>query len=47
VGDKFTELRDDTVAAFEESTGDLPSDVELGQIHAIVRDYLADEKENQ
>jgi hypothetical protein len=37
---KFEELRDDTVLAFEESTGDLPSDVELGQIQALVRDYV-------
>lgn len=42
---EFEELRDDTVAAFEDSTGDLPSDIELGQINAIVRDYLAGEKE--
>lgn len=37
---KFEELRDDTVLAFEESTGELPSDVELGQIEMLVREYV-------
>lgn len=40
MGDKFSELRDDTIAAFEESTGDLPSDVEMGQISMLVNEYL-------
>lgn len=39
---KFEELRDDTVLAFEESTGDLPSDVELGQIEMLAREYVED-----
>ena len=41
---KFEELRDDTALAFEESTGEPPSDVELGEIQALVRDYIEEEK---
>lgn len=41
---KYEELRDDTVLAFEESTGELPSDVELGQIEMLVREYVEDSK---
>lgn len=37
---KFEDLRNDTIDAFEESTGSLPSDVEMGQINMLVRDYL-------
>lgn len=37
---KFEELRDETIDAFEESVGSLPSDVEMGQINMLVRDYL-------
>ncbi len=42
---KYEELRDDTVLAFEESTGDLPSDVEMGQIQMLVKEYIENESE--
>jgi hypothetical protein len=38
--DPFTVLRDDTIEAFEQSTGELPSDVEMGTINMVVREYL-------
>lgn len=41
---KFEELRDDTVEAFEESTGSLPSDVEMGQISMLVREYVENDE---
>lgn len=44
---KFEELRDDTVNAFEESTGSLPSDVEMGQINMLVHEYLESNEEKR
>ncbi len=41
---KFEELRDDTIDAFEESTGSLPSDVEMGQINMLVHEYMESEQ---
>jgi hypothetical protein len=41
---KFEELVNDTVIAFEESTGEPPQPPELGEIQAIVRDYIEEEK---
>ena len=43
---RYEELRDDTVEAFEESTGSLPSDVEMGQIQMLTREYVQQEQEN-
>lgn len=42
---RFEELRDDTVNAFEQLTTELPSDVEMGQINMLVRDYVNEESE--
>lgn len=42
---EFEEMRDDTVDAFEQSTGELPSDVEMGQINMLVKDYLNEENQ--
>ena len=42
---RFEELRDDTVEAFEESTGSLPSDVEMGQINMLVHEYMENDSE--
>lgn len=41
---RFEELRDDTVEAYYESVGDLPSDVEMGQINMLVREYVENEE---
>ena len=43
---RYEELRDDTVDAFEQSTGELPSDVEMGQIQMLAREYVQQEQEN-
>lgn len=40
-------LRDDTVLAFEESTGDLPNDYEMAVINIKVDEYLDTEPEQQ
>lgn len=40
---RFEELRDDVIDAFEQSTGSLPSDVEMGQINMLTREYLEGE----
>lgn len=44
---RYEELRDDTVEAFEESTGSLPSDVEMGQINMLTREYVDNEEQNK
>lgn len=41
---KFEELRDDTIESFWESTGEPPSDVEMGQISMLVHEYLEGEQ---
>ncbi len=43
---RYEELRDDTIDAFEESTGSLPSDVEMGQIQMLTREYVQQEQES-
>jgi hypothetical protein len=40
----YEELRDDTIAAFEDSTGDVPNDYEMANIEISVRDYLEEGK---
>lgn len=42
---KFEELRDDTVLAYEESTGKLPEDDVLGEISMLAREYIQSEEE--
>lgn len=44
---RFEELRDDTIDAFEESTGSLPSDVEMGQINMLTREYVENNEEQR
>lgn len=44
---RFEDLRDDTVEAFEESTGSLPSDVEMGQINMLAREYVDNEEQSK
>lgn len=44
--DKFMELRDDGIAAYEESTGQLPNDYEVGVISAAAREMLDEKKDN-
>lgn len=43
---RYDELRDDTVAAYEESTGQLPDTRDYVAIEDAVKDYVASE-ENQ
>lgn len=44
---EFDQLVNDTAVAFEESTGEPATTTELGEIKAVVRDYLASEKPQQ
>lgn len=43
----YAELRDDTVAAYEESTGKLPNDYQLAEIQIRVKDYLDEERKKK
>lgn len=36
----FEEMRDDVIAAFEESTDQLPNDYEMGEINALTKEYV-------
>lgn len=42
---KKDELIDDAVAAFEESTGDLPNDYEFAVIRNLAEEYVANEED--
>lgn len=41
---KYDELRDDTVAAYEEATGQLPDTRDYVAIEDAVKDYVASEE---
>lgn len=41
---EFEEMKGKTIDAFEESTGQPPSDIERGQLDALVREYTNEEE---
>lgn len=41
---KKDELIDDAVAAFEDSTGELPNDYEFAMIRNLAEEYVSDEE---
>lgn len=44
--ERFNEMFAKTEAAWQESTGEAPQPPEVGEIQAVVRDYLASEKQD-
>lgn len=41
---EFVALRDDTIAAYEQATGDVPNDYQMAEIQILVGEYLAEGK---